>query len=305
MVDTTGFRRLTGDTEEITDILRTAKGPSAVKIQVGFKMASFRQKILEGGVRIGGVIGALNRTSDHQNVGDDGVSEKDQVQITRGHFVDLINYEELGMFEKGSFPGTDAPGFDVGVAKNTLPVRAKIDIGDGDSERVFGGVIPEEFLNWVRLATAGETSNVSKADSTGGSKISIVVQILKVASLFFGTNNAIKAILEVGGQGFGAFQINRVTVEFTERQKKAALVAVGQEKIFKVISRFAALEHGGDAKRSGAPVTRFVIYGDGEAGRITKGERGETTRMNSDTPAEEGRKCSEVIGGKALGAFSF
>lgn len=259
-----GFR---GDAKESADVDRTAVRPSTIKIDQIFEVESLRLEVLESGIRIGGVIRALNGTANEKDVGDDGISEKNQIKITGGHFVDLVNDEKLRAFQHGNFPGANTPGFSAGDSKLAFPVSSEINVGDGDAKIASGWMTTEERKDRVGFATTSEASNVGDANFAGGGEVSVIVKIAEIAGLLMGANDAVKTIFEVRGESFGSGEINSVVVKLTERKKITLLVAMVQENLFKIVSGAGAFEDNFGTNSNSTPMARFVVDGNLCGGR--------------------------------------
>lgn len=91
--------------------MRTAERPSAIKIKVGSKMLSFWREVFESRFRRSGMIRTLEGITEDKAMGDAGISEKDKVEITGGHFINFINDQKFRMLKERGFPSADTPRF--------------------------------------------------------------------------------------------------------------------------------------------------------------------------------------------------
>lgn len=132
----------------------------------------------------------------------------------------------MGALQHSNFPGANAPGFSAWDSKLAFPVSSEINIWDGDAKIASGWMTTEKRKDRVGFATTSKASDVGNANFAGGGKVSMIVKIAEIASLLMGANDAVKTILEVGGESFGSGEINFVVVKLTERKKIALLVTM-------------------------------------------------------------------------------
>jgi hypothetical protein len=148
------------------DVLGNAVGPKAVEINVWGQVFSFRGEFVVGRLGVGGVVFALERVTEDDDELKGGVGGDGKVEVSSWHFVNFVDDEDVGVFEKGGLPGGDAPSVGWSDGKMLFPVRSKFSSGDGNS------VVTKEFVlkeasDWCSFSTAGESSEVDERDGSG------------------------------------------------------------------------------------------------------------------------------------------
>lgn len=170
------LRGKAGHVEQGSDVLRTTVGPSAVEVEVRSEVMGLRDESLERRIRVKRVVGSLEgitKDDDERNACVDGGYE---IQVARGHFVDLVNDEDARGFEKASFPSRDAPILVFRETELLFPVGAEVTIRNRDAKVMGEGGSPEERLQRAGLAAPGKTGEVDEAEGSRGGKIDHAVK---------------------------------------------------------------------------------------------------------------------------------
>lgn len=118
--------------------MRKAAGPEAVEIYVRFEMEGFRRKAMVVRGRVGRMVFALERVSEDDDEFHGWVGVDGQIEVASGHLVNFINDQYPSAFEKGGFPGGDAPVVGVLGFDGIFPFGAEFSGGDRDFEVLEG-----------------------------------------------------------------------------------------------------------------------------------------------------------------------
>lgn len=218
----TRFRRKRLDIKQASNRGWGPISPGAIIIQIRSQNYGLRGQGFKGAFRGKGMVRSLKRVAKKNDMCDVGIKKTNEVQITRRHFVNLVDNEDARSTSKGGFPSAHSPRGRVGKMEEGFPVITEVIVWDCYSKFANVGRISKERSEWLRFAAAGKTGNVTNTNSVSSGEISYAVKFVEKFLVARAdkdlTKDSVKLIFKVGRQNLGPANIDVVGVELLERE---------------------------------------------------------------------------------------